>query len=285
MIIDQLFVVASLLVVAFAWAPPTYSGYSRVWQSTCIGKAGTLPSSTNWNIIAGGVNYNNEIQTYSRSKQNIQLSGSGTLQFIPLRDSSVPGGWTSSRIESKYTFTPQAGRITRVEASIRLAGTLGTKQGIWPAFWMLGNSHRQGKVWPACGEIDVLENINGEALGHGALHCDVYPGGICNEGTGLTSTASLPDTKFHVWRVEFNRKSTNFENQTIAWYKDGYQFMRISGSQIGSSQVWSTLCHSPMFFILNVAVGGYWPGPPNKNTLSGSGSMMEIGYVAHYVSQ
>ena len=249
---------ASILAVSLAWVPPTYNGYTRVWQSTCIGKAGTLPSSTNWNIITGNVNYNNEIQTYTRNQKNIHLSGSGTLQIIPRRDSSVPGGWTSSRIESKYTFTPRAGKITRVEASIRLANAAGRKQGIWPAFWMLGSSYRHGTVWPACGEIDIFENINGQSVAHGAMHCDVSPGGICNEGIGLGSTASLPDDKFHVWRVEFNRKSSNFRSQTITWYKDGAQFIRISGSQIGRSQVWSSLCQSPMFFIFNVAVGGNW---------------------------
>lgn len=269
-----------------------------------MGPAGTPPHPNNWNIITGDKNDNNEWQRFSSNKTNVQFSGANTLQLVPLRDATTPKGWTSARIESKYTLTPPAGKITRVESSLRLGSNLKkNKQGIWPAFWMLGDSYRKGTIWPACGEIDIMENVNGENVGWGVTHCDKSPGGICNENNGIGATTSLSDDKFHVWRVEFNRKSNDFKLQTITWFMDGKQFHKITGSQIGNTKVWASLAQSPLYFILNVAVGGNWvgspftkvileanilmlsqPGAPNVDTLGGLGSMLEVGYVAHYVS-
>lgn len=250
----------SLLAVAAAWDSPVYTNYTRVWQSNFVGKAGPLSTAKNWNVIAGSQNYNNEVQTYTTSQSNAQFSGSGTGRLIPLRNSSVAGGWTSGRLESKYIFTPKAGKVTRVESSLRLAGNPQShKQGLWPAFWMLGESYREGTVaWPACGEIDVMENINGQVVGYGAVHCDVSPGGICNEGNGIGAGTTLPDNKYHVWRIEINRTSDNFKDQSITWFMDGTQFHRVTGKQITSSSVWSSLAQSPLYFILNMAVGGNW---------------------------
>ncbi|KAK7409660.1 hypothetical protein QQX98_008175 [Neonectria punicea] len=276
----------SLFALALAWQPPSYSGYTRVWKANFIGTEYALPSTSNWNIITGDNNYNNESQTYTSSSRNIRLSGAGTLQLIPRKDASAAHGWTSARIESKYTLTPVAGKITRVESSLRLAGNAAShKQAIWPAFWLLGDSNRKGTLWPACGEVDIMENINGQKIAYGSVHCDVAPGGICNENTGINAQTTLADNKFHVWRVDFNRKSTNFKEQSITWYLDGKKFHSVTGSKIGKLSVWKALCQSPLYVILNVAVGGYWPGYPNAKTYGGKGSMMEIGYVAHYVSK
>lgn len=251
---------ASLLAVASAWDAPQYSGYSRIWQATFVGKRGTPPHPNNWNMRTGDLNDNNEFQRWTSSPQNVQFSGSNTLQIVPLRDAKAPNGWTSARIESKYTVLPRDGRITRIESSLRLGSNArANKQGIWPAFWMLGDSHRKGlKTWPACGEVDIMENINGEPIGHAVSHCDVYPGGACNEPNGLGSAVTLPDANYHVWRVEFDRKNRDWKLQSITWFKDGVKFHKITGQTIGNAVVWASLAQNPMFIILNVAVGGNW---------------------------
>ncbi|KAL6863577.1 glycoside hydrolase family 16 protein [Trichoderma novae-zelandiae] len=267
-----------------AWAPPAYGGFNLVWNDAFSGNSGTSPNQGNWNIITGNLNVNNELETYSSSTQNVQLSGGNTLQLVPWKDSSTFGGWTSGRLESKYTFTPQAGKLTRAEAAIRFGSNAqANKQGIWPAFWMLGDSLRHGGSWPSCGEIDILETVDGQATGHGTLHCDVYPGGICNEGNGIGGPVNFDNPNdFHTWRVEIDRTSNNWQAETLTWSLDGTSFFQIVGSRIGDQNVWNNIAHSPLYFILNVAVGGSWPGNPNSATLDGYGSMMEVGYVAQY---
>jgi beta-glucanase (GH16 family) len=176
-----------------------------------------------------------------------------------------------------------SGRLTRVESQLRFGpNSIGNKQGIWPAFWSLGESIRRGVSWPACGELDILETVNGQLTGYGTIHCDVYPGGICNEGSGIGAAIGIPDQEWHTWRLEVDRRPGNWLDESITWYRDGQQFHRVQGNRINNYNVWNALAHSPMFFILNVAVGGNWPGYPNGATQDGYGSMMEVAYVAHY---
>lgn len=233
-----------------------------VWQETFAGGGGTSPNQNNWNIITGNLGVNNEMETYSSSTKNVQLSGGNTLQIVPWRDGSAPQGWTSGRLESKYVFTPADGRVTRAESLIRFGSNApGNKQGIWPAFWMLGNVLRNGGQWPACGEIDVLETVDGRLTGYGTLHCDRFPGGICNEGNGIGNNIGIPDQNWHTWRVEWDRRNGDWQQQTLTWFMDGRQFHQISGARIGNYNVWSSVVYSPVFFILNVAVGGNWVSP------------------------
>ena len=242
-----------------AWDAPTYNGFGRVWQDTFAGAGGSLPDTNNWNIVEGYLNVNAELEVYTRSTRNVQRSGGSTIQLVPWRDSSVFSGWTSGRVESKYVFTPQPWKITRTEAFVRFgSNNIWNKQGIWPAFWMLGNALRNGGSWPACGELDILETVNGQLIGYGTAHCDVNPGGVCNEGNGIGGSIGFPDQGWHTWRIEFDRTKGSWQQETITWFMDGQQFHQISGSRIGNEGVWNTLCHSPFYFILNVAVGGNW---------------------------
>jgi len=268
-----------------AWSPPSYGGYNLVWSDTFGGAGGSPPNSANWNSITGNLGVNNELEYYTSSTRNIQQSGGSTLQIVPWRDNTVSGGWTSGRLESKYTLTPPSGRRTLVEAQIRFGtNSINNKQGIWPAFWMLGDSIRHGGGWPACGEIDILETVNGQLRGYGTLHCDVSPGGICNENNGLGNNIGIPDQEWHTWRVIIDRTPGSWTSESVTWYMDGQQFQQITGSRINNQNVWNAIAHSPLFFILNVAVGGSWPGNPNSATQDGYGSMMEVAYVAHFTS-
>ncbi|QPG96683.1 hypothetical protein C2857_004985 [Epichloe festucae Fl1] len=278
--------VLALAASASAWGAPGYAGFNLRWQETFGGAGGSAPNTGNWNLIDGFLNVNDEWQTYTPSTRNVQLSGGNTLQIVPWRDSSARRGWTSGRLESKYVFTPDAGRVTRVEASLRFgANARAGKQGVWPAWWMLGDSIRHGRAWPACGELDVMEQVNGQPAGHGTAHCQQYPGGVCNEPDGIGSTVAVAnDNNFHVWRLEFDRRAGDWARQSITWFVDGRQFHRITGSRIADHATWLSLCQSPMYFILNVAVGGKWPGAPNGATQDGFGAMMEVAYVAHYTT-
>jgi hypothetical protein len=120
-----------------AGQPPDYTafGYTLEWYANFVGDAGSQPSSDLWNIITGDLGVNSELETYSSSSKNVQRSGGETLQLVPWRDSTATNGWTSGRIESKYTFTPDQDARTVAEAKIRFgSATQAEKQGIWPAF-------------------------------------------------------------------------------------------------------------------------------------------------------
>jgi beta-glucanase (GH16 family) len=234
--------------------PVRYNDFKLDWSDSFEGPAGTSPSTANWDIITGNLGVNNELEVYSSSTQNLRLSGSSTLQIIPLLND---GTWTSGRIESVFVFTPASGVVTRAEAPIRFGNnSISNKQGYWPAFWILGNSIRSGTSWPECGELDILEMIDGKLTGFGTAHCDVFPGGICNEPDGLGATIAVPDQQWHTWRMEWDRTSGDWETETIVWSMDGQDYHTLAGSDIGNETVWETLAHDPLYFILNLAVGG-----------------------------
>ena len=224
--------------VAHAWDAPGYAGFNRIWQDNFSGPAGQLPNEGNWNILQGDLGVNNELQVYMRNSRNAQVSGGNTLQLVPWRDGSQPKGWTSGRIESKYTFTPENGRLTRVEAAVMFGPSgQGNKQGIWPAYWMLGDAIRKGTPWPACGELDIMEQVNGDLIGHSTIHCDVYPGGICNEGNGIGASTGIPDNGWHTWRAEIDRRPGNFQDQSIKFFMDGRLHHTVTGARIGNPDV------------------------------------------------
>ncbi|KAI0466560.1 putative endo-1,3(4)-beta-glucanase [Xylaria cf. heliscus] len=280
--VSKLLALALAVSSVAAEAVPSYSGYNVVWQENFNGAAGSLVNQANWNIIQNANNANNELETYTNSNQNHQLSGGATLQIVPLLNN---GKWTSARLESKYVFTPADGRKTILEAKIRFGSNpISAKQGIWPAFWLLGDSIRHGTPWPQCGEVDILETVNGKLTGYGTVHCDVAPGGICNEYNGIGGTISIPDQSWHAWRIIVDRTPSSWTSESITWYRDGVQFMQVTGGRINNQNVWNSLAATPQYFILNVAVGGSFPGNPNSQTLGGFGSDMEVAYVAHYQS-
>lgn len=201
---------------------------------------------------------NNELQTYTASNGNLQLSGGGTVQIIPRKSG---GTWTSGRIESKASFTPQANKLTIFEGVIRLGdGPSSEKQGMWPAFWLLGESIHHGTPWPACGELDIMETINGQFTNYGTVHCGNFPGGACNEPVGRAKTVGVDVNDWHTYRLKVDRRvpGGNWQDETIQWEVDGQVYHTLRGSEIGEEGVWATLARSPMFMILNVAVGGDW---------------------------
>jgi beta-glucanase (GH16 family) len=147
------------------------------------------------------------------------------------------------------------------EAVIRFGDNAqSNKQGIWPAFWLLGDSIRHGVPWPQCGEIDIMETVNGAPTAYGTVHCGVSQGGPCNEPIGRGGTVGLPDNGWHTWTLQIDLEAGrgNWQNEVIRWMKDGGVYHTLTGAQIGDQGIWNALTHSPLFMILNVAVGGNW---------------------------
>jgi hypothetical protein len=258
------------IALALSWAvigsAPPYEGYDIIWEDSFEGPAGSLPDTSNWIMQEWFKDLNGDWQTYTTNPENQQLTGQGSLLISPLRDSSATKGWTSGRLESAYTFTPAPGARTIAEASIKLGSAPASgKQGIWSAFWLLGDSHRRGTlIWPACGEIDIMENVNGETKTQGVIHCDKNPGGICNEKNGIPGAIALPDagSGFHTYTAVIDRTPGNWMEESVTFFLDGVQYHQVTGARINDEEVWGKIAHNLIHFILNVAVGGEWVSKP-----------------------
>ena len=265
--------------------------WTLTWSDEFNGSANTGVDTSNW-IYDTGTGYpggaanwgTGERETMSNSTTNVYQDGVGHLIIKPILSN---GTWTSGRIETQSTsFAAPSGGELAVEASIQLLPSItpATAQGYWPAFWMLGNVFRGNyNNWPSIGEVDAMENINGANTVYGTLHCGVDPGGLCNETTGLQGkTDCSPDCQgtFHTYRVEIDRSTSPEE---IRWYLDGQQYWKVDSNSSGmDATTWANAVDHGFFIILNVAIGGGWPGNPNASTASGV--PMVVDYVRTYTS-
>ncbi|MBX6355353.1 MAG: carbohydrate-binding protein [Micromonosporaceae bacterium] len=284
---------ATVTLAARAAVPPTPSGWTLTFSDDFTGPAGALPSGSNW-IFDTGHSYpggpgnwgTGEIQSYTTNPANISLDGSGNLRITPLRDGA--GNWTSARIETQRTnFKPVEGGVLRIEGRIQMPNVTGNAAlGYWPAFWALGSPYRGNyQNWPAVGEFDIMENVNGINSVWGVLHCGVNPGGPCNETSGIGASRACPGSScqsaFHTYRFEWDR-SVNPEQ--LRWYVDGQQYHSISESQLDAGTWNNMTSHSGYFILLNVAIGGGFPNgvagraTPTASTVSGV--PMLVDYVA-----
>jgi hypothetical protein len=217
-------------------------------------------NTANWNHEVGGHGWgNNELEYYTPG-QNVFVqfdSQAGSNVAVLEARSGNPGGfscwygscqYTSSRMttQNKRTF-----RYGRIEARMKLPQT----QGIWPAFWMLG-SNIPDVNWPTSGEIDIMEHVGFEPeITHGALHGPNYSGATPFAGTHYLN--EIVSANYHVYAVEW-------DTNNIHWSVDGTRFYSVSRSQVQNYGNW--VFDQPFFLLLNVAVGGNWPGSPNGSS-------------------
>jgi beta-glucanase (GH16 family) len=207
-----------------------------------------------WNYDLGGGGWgNSELEYYTSSTNNINQSG-GILSITARKESMGGYAYTSSRIKSKFSTT-----YGRIEASIKVP----MGQGLWPAFWMLGTNI--GSVgWPLCGEIDIMEHINSLANVTGTIHWDA--GGHAQYGTNVNCSPGNWNTYSIVWN-----------SSAIKWYLNGAQYLEANIlNNINSTEEF----HRPFFILLNLAVGGAWPGSPNSSTVFPA--VYQIDYVRWY---
>ncbi|QUQ68187.1 glycoside hydrolase family 16 protein [Kutzneria sp. CA-103260] len=281
-------VTASAQSASAAPAPPT--GFTTVWSDDFDGAAGSPVNGSNWlydlghGYSGGASNWGTgEVESMTNSTDNVYLDGSGHLAIKPVKDGS--GNWTSGRIETQRTdFQPPAGGVMRIEASIKQPD-VNTSNGLgyWPAFWALGAPARPAAAtnWPSIGELDVMEDINGRSSEFATLHCGTGSGGPCNETTGLGSgehPCGGCQTGFHTYAVELDYGANP---QQLRYYLDGNNFFTVNASQVDAT-TWNNATQHGFFVILNVAIGGGFPGAfgggPTDATVSGQ--PMLVDYVS-----
>jgi beta-glucanase (GH16 family) len=216
--------------------------------------SGATPDSAKWVMETGGGGWgNNELQSYTGRPENVSIRG-GMLVIRAVAEpytgtDGIARNYTSARLKTAGKFAQKYGRF---EARIKIPHG----QGIWPAFWMLGENIATAK-WPHCGEIDIMENIGREpAVVHGTLHGPGYSG-----DKAIGAAYSLPTGRFaddfHVYAVEWE------ENQ-IRWYVDGKLYQARTPQDLPKDARWAF--DQPFFLLLNLAVGGNWPGSPDAST-------------------
>lgn len=212
-----------------------------------------LPDASKWGNEVGMIR-NNELQYYTQERLENSKVENGNLMIIGRKESysgMQPGGSKDSVVTADYTsaslVTDSKYSITygRVEARIKLP----KGQGLWPAFWMLGqNINHVG--WPKCGEIDIMEHINNEDILYGTLHWD--------NGKHVSSGGNTPCdvTQFHNYSIEWNKDA-------IRWFLDGKKYWEVSIKDgVNSTEEFQ----KPHYIILNLAIGGDWPENPDSTT-------------------
>ncbi|MFB4423542.1 family 16 glycosylhydrolase [Streptomyces sp. QL37] len=230
---------------------------AQTWADEFDGAAGSAPDSSKWTLETGGSgNGNNELQYYTDSTRNASLDGNGNLVITARQntDSGLqcwygPCRYTSARLNTARTFTQAYGRY---EARIKIP----RGQGIWPAFWMLGDD--LGSVgWPNSGEIDIMENVGKEpGTVHGTIHGPGYSG-----GAGIGASYSLPDGR--AFADDFHTFAVDWSPNALVWSVDGQTYQTRTPADVNGNK-W--VFDHPFFIVLNLAVGGNWPGSPDGST-------------------
>jgi beta-glucanase (GH16 family) len=233
-------------------APASPASAAMIWSDEFNSAAGTGIDGSKWNHDVGGSGWgNNQLEYDTNSTANSAHDGQGNLVITALPGSGGNNCWngpcqyTSARLNTWGKFSVQTGILES-----RMWIPCG--QGLWPAFWALGTD--LGNVgWPNSGEIDVMENVGFEPnTTHGSLHGPGYFGAGSRSGTRSVGTPLC--WGFHVY-------SAVWTSNDISFYLDGAEYARFNSSQ---ASPW--VFNKPFFLLLNLAVGGFWPGSPDAST-------------------
>lgn len=201
-----------------------------VWSDEFNSAAGTTPDPAKWTYDLGNNNGwgNRELENYTKEPANAHMDGKGNLV---IRAERIEASYSSARIKTQGLFA--AGPGSRIEARIKVP----VGAGVWPAFWMLGNTFN-GRNWPVCGEIDIMESLGREpSMNHGSLHGPGYSG-----DKPLTSIYTLPNGKkfadaFHVFAVDWTPSEIKF-------YVDDTLYQTVRENDIPAGTKWVFISRS-----------------------------------------
>lgn len=242
-------------------ATPSNGSYLLVWSDEFNG---TSINPNNWTYDIGwGQNGwgNAELQYYTDRPENARVEN-GMLLIEARQERFRAQEYTSARLKTEGL---QEWTYGRIEARIKVP----YGQGIWPAFWTLGNNI-DTVSWPQSGELDIMEHIGSEpSTVYGTVHGPGYSGanGIGGNYT-LPAGQQLKDD-FHIFAVEW-------EPAEIRWYIDNTLYATVTPDDVPGEWVFD----HPFFIIMNIAVGGYWPGYPDATTTFPQ--VMMVDYVRVY---
>lgn len=251
-LISALSALALFLVLPLAARAQSSPNWTLTWSDEFSGRAGSAPDPKKW-VFDFSDNQNHELETYTTLPANARQQDGNLIITALKQDTTRPDGtvrhYTSARLFTKGLFSQTYGRF---EASIKLP--LG--KGIWPAFWLLGDDIAT-VGWPKSGEIDIVENIGEPTISHSTIHGPGYSG-----DKGPTAAFTLPpsqrvDTAFHLYALEWSPNDIKF-------FLDNHLVAERTPADLPAGTTW--VYNHPFFIILNLAVGGDWPGNPDATT-------------------
>jgi len=252
-------------------SPP--SGYVLNWSDEFNGTVGSLPNSANWNYdLGGGGHGNGELETYVQDTAHTKIvADSNATDGLALDVTATNDGglYHSGRIKTKGQVTATFGYIEYRT----IEGPSGdpTGRGIWPANWMLG-ANIDTVPWPGCGEADIFEDIGQTPFRNvSSLHMTGHSGGSPLSGTYNFPSGQSISSGYHLYAMLW-------QQDAISFYVDNNLFETHTASEVSAGQ-WD-FNHS-FFFVINMAVGGAFPGPPNSGTVFPQD--MHVDYVRAYI--
>ena len=244
-----------LAAAVTAGAAPGDKTWVPTWADEFDAEAGTTPDESKWTMETGGWGWgNNELQTYTDRAENAAHDGEGHMVITAKRESftgadGIARDYTSARLKTQGKFSQTYGRF-----EARLAVPSG--QGIWPAFWMLGEDIAT-EGWPRSGEIDIMEHVGHQpGRAYGTLHGPGYSG-----AGGISKSYDLEDGA--VFTGEFHTFAVDWTKNRIEWSIDGNVYHTLTPDDLNGEQ-W--VFDDDFFLLLNLAVGGNWPGNPDAST-------------------
>jgi len=253
-------------VTSQAFSPNIPSG-TLVWSDEFSNATGAnvQPNSSVWTYDTGAGGWgNDELEDYcgwnssvspcTTSAPNVYVGTDGYLHIVAEQPSA--GVYTSARIKTEGLFSFQYGRI-EFRAEVPEA------QGFWPAAWLMGNNIATAN-WPACGEMDVLERVNAAETpdwNEGSIHGTGFTGG--NLGTVFDFPSGQTASGWHTFGMIWSKGSVAYYIDNPATPYVTYNTSSLNGL---SGAVWPFDSGQANFIILNLAVGGSWPGSPNNST-------------------
>jgi beta-glucanase (GH16 family) len=235
-------------------ADAALAGWTLTWSDEFNGADGSAVDPTKWTHDVGGGGWgNSELEYYTDGSQNAVVQGGNLVITATTQGASQyhcsygTCKYTSARLKTQGLFSQQYGRF---EARAQMP----TGKGLWPAIWALGDNISTVS-WPACGEIDFMETIGTDiATNHGSLH---MPTNYGPTGTYKLSGGATFAQAFHLFAFEW-------EPGTIRFYVDGQLYETQNSSSVPTGDTWEF--NHPFFLLINVAVGGQWPGSPDTTT-------------------
>lgn len=201
-----------------------------------------LPNSAVWEYEVGYIR-NNEAQYYTKNRLDNARVENGNL-IIEARNDN----WDNHKITSASLHT--FGKKSMLYGRIEVRAKLPTGTGTWPAIWMLGNNINTGTGWPACGEIDIMENVGFDPnIIHANVHTKAY-NHVLGTNKGNKITIEKPYDDFHIYAIEW------FEDR-MEFFVDDIRYFVFKNENSGF-ETWPF--DKPHYLILNLAIGGGWGG-------------------------